>query len=77
MWSLMDLLSSQVVDLGYHDMSFISYLKEVQGVKCILGVDLESIPLRCSIDVGRDDYVPKREKPLEVTVSSYQIYIIK
>lgn len=61
----------QVVDLGYNDMSFIKYLKEVQGIRCILGVDLENIPLRCSLDlIGCEDHVPKRENPLEVTVSN-------
>ncbi|KOB73805.1 Uncharacterized protein OBRU01_10131 [Operophtera brumata] len=59
----------KVVDLGYHDMSFIKYLKEVSGIQCILGVDIESIPLRCSSDlIGCDDYGPKREKPLQVTL---------
>lgn len=63
-------LPIQVVDLGYHDMSFIKYLKELSGVRCILGVDIESIPLRCSSDlIGCDDYGPRRETPLQVTVS--------
>ncbi|KAM3966666.1 hen1 methyltransferase [Aphomia sociella] len=59
----------KVVDLGYHDMSFIKYLKEVPGVKCILGVDIESIPLRCSSDLfAGEEYSPKRENPLQVTL---------
>ncbi|XP_052754610.1 uncharacterized protein LOC113522915 [Galleria mellonella] len=57
----------KVVDLGYHDISFIKYLKEVPGIKCILGVDIESIPLRCSSDIfAIDEYSLKREKPLQV-----------
>ncbi|XP_063831087.1 small RNA 2'-O-methyltransferase [Ostrinia nubilalis] len=57
----------KVVDFGYHDMSFIKYLKEVPGIKKILGVDIESIPLRCSSDLlGCEEYVPKRENPLQV-----------
>nr|XP_034840858.1 small RNA 2'-O-methyltransferase [Maniola hyperantus] len=59
----------KVVDLGYHDMSFIKYLKDVPGIKHILGVDIESIPLRCSSDLlGCDNYVAKRETPLQVTL---------
>lgn len=66
-----------MVDFGYHDMSFIKYLKEVPGIKSILGVDIESIPLRCSSDLlGGEDYVPKRENPLQVTVSIKQNFII-
>lgn len=58
------------MDFGYHDMSFIKYLKDIPGVKNILGVDLETIPLRCSSDLlGCDQYVAKRENPLQVTVS--------
>ncbi|XP_053600608.1 uncharacterized protein Hen1 isoform X2 [Plodia interpunctella] len=57
----------KVVDLGYHDVSFIKYLKEIPGVKRILGVDLESIPLRCSSDLVIE-YTPKRENPLQVTL---------
>ncbi|XP_026728682.1 uncharacterized protein LOC113494504 isoform X3 [Trichoplusia ni] len=57
----------KVVDFGYHDMSFVKYLKEVPGIHCILGVDIETIPLRCSSDLlGGDDYAPKRETPLQV-----------
>ncbi|XP_059054179.1 uncharacterized protein LOC131848374 [Achroia grisella] len=59
----------KVVDLGYHDMSFIKYLKDMPGIKCILGVDIESIPLRCSSDMfAADEYSPKREHPLQVTL---------
>ncbi|CAG4926334.1 unnamed protein product [Colias eurytheme] len=59
----------KVVDFGYHDMSFIKYLKEVPGIKHILGVDIETIPLQCSSDLFRcDDYIPKRENPLKVTL---------
>ncbi|XP_045761580.1 uncharacterized protein LOC123864895 isoform X2 [Maniola jurtina] len=59
----------KVVDLGYHDMSFIRYLKDVPGIKQILGVDIESIPLRCSSDLlGCDNYIAKRENPLQVTL---------
>lgn len=51
-------------------MSFIRYLKEVPGIKNILGVDIESIPLRCSSDLlNVDNYVPKRENPLQIVVS--------
>ncbi|XP_013183355.2 uncharacterized protein LOC106129367 isoform X1 [Amyelois transitella] len=57
----------KVVDLGYHDVSFIKYLKEIPGVKRILGVDLDSIPLRCSSDLVIE-YSPKRENPLQVTL---------
>lgn len=58
------------MDLGYHDMSFIKYLKEVPGVHTVLGVDLEYIPLRCSSDLlGCEEYSRIRESPLEVTVS--------
>ncbi|XP_063891069.1 uncharacterized protein LOC110379170 [Helicoverpa armigera] len=59
----------KVVDFGHHDMSFIKYLKEVPGIRCILGVDIETIPLRCSSDLlGSDEYSPKRESPLQVTL---------
>ncbi|CAH2100267.1 unnamed protein product [Euphydryas editha] len=59
----------KVIDFGYHDMSFIKYLKDVPGIKHILGVDIESIPVRCSSDLlGCDNYVPKRESPLLVTL---------
>ncbi|XP_045502792.1 uncharacterized protein LOC123699803 [Colias croceus] len=59
----------KVVDFGYHDMSFIKYLKEVPGIKHILGVDIETIPLQCSSDLFRcEDYIPKRENPLKVTL---------
>ncbi|XP_075990957.1 hen1 methyltransferase [Anticarsia gemmatalis] len=59
----------KVVDFGYHDMSFIKYLKEVPGIQRILGVDLESIPLRCSSDLfGGDEYAPRRESPLQITL---------
>uniref|UniRef100_A0A2A4JR26 Small RNA 2'-O-methyltransferase n=1 Tax=Heliothis virescens TaxID=7102 RepID=A0A2A4JR26_HELVI len=59
----------KVVDFGHHDMSFIKYLKEVPGIRCILGVDIETIPLRCSSDlIGSDEYTPKRESPLQVTL---------
>ena len=52
-------------------MSFIKYLKDIPGVKHILGVDLETIPLRCSSDLlGCDQYIIKRENPLQVTVST-------
>lgn len=58
-------------------MSFIKYLKEVPGVRCILGVDIESIPLRCSSDLfGCEDYVPKSENPLQVTVSKDYFVLI-
>lgn len=58
------------MDLGYHDMSFIKYLKDVPGVHTILGVDIETIPLRCSSDLlGCEEYAPIRESPLQVTVS--------
>ncbi|KAJ8734592.1 hypothetical protein PYW08_013842 [Mythimna loreyi] len=59
----------KVVDFGHHDMSFIKYLKDVPGIRCILGVDIETIPLRCSSDLlGGDEYSPKRESPLKVTL---------
>lgn len=59
----------QIVDLGYHDTSFIKYLKEVPEIKHILGVDTESVPLRCSSDlIAYGDYIPKRESPLRITV---------
>ncbi|KAJ2946611.1 hypothetical protein O0L34_g12669 [Tuta absoluta] len=58
---------SKVVDLGYHDMSFIKYLKDLPGVDCILGVDLEGIALRCSFDLlDCGDYGSKRENPLQI-----------
>lgn len=57
------------MDFGYHDMSFIKYLKEVPGIQHILGVDIESMPLRCSSDLfAGDEYTPRRESPLQVTV---------
>lgn len=59
----------KVVDLGYHDMSFIKYLKEVSGIKSILGVDLETIPLQCSSDLlSCNEYAPKRETPLQISL---------
>ncbi|XP_026324132.1 uncharacterized protein LOC113233283, partial [Hyposmocoma kahamanoa] len=59
----------KVIDLGYHDMSFIKYLKDVPGVHTILGVDIETIPLRCSSDLlGCEEYAPIRENPLQVTL---------
>ncbi|XP_022823813.1 uncharacterized protein LOC111354527 isoform X2 [Spodoptera litura] len=59
----------KVVDFGHHDMSFVKYLKEVPGIRYILGVDIETIPLRCSSDLlGGDEYSPKRESPLQVTL---------
>ncbi|CAB3259144.1 unnamed protein product [Arctia plantaginis] len=59
----------KVVDFGYHDMSFIKYLKEVPGIQRILGVDIESMPLRCSSDLfTSDEYTPRRESPLQVTL---------
>ncbi|KAH9645783.1 hypothetical protein HF086_012510 [Spodoptera exigua] len=59
----------KVVDFGHHDMSFIKYLKEVPGIRYILGVDIETIPLRCSSDLlSGDEYSPKRESPLQVTL---------
>lgn len=57
----------KVVDIGYHDLSFIKYLKEVPGVCQILGVDIESLPLKCSSDV-LDDYNSRRESPLQITL---------
>ncbi|XP_052747558.1 uncharacterized protein LOC112054307 [Bicyclus anynana] len=60
---------NKVVDFGYHDMSFIKYLKELQGINHILGVDIETIPLQCSSDLlGCDNYVTRRENPLQVTL---------
>lgn len=62
------------MDFGHHDMSFIKYLKEVPGIHTILGVDIETIPLRCSSDLlGGDEYSPKRESPLKVTVRKQSI----
>ncbi|XP_050352136.1 uncharacterized protein LOC126774635 [Nymphalis io] len=59
----------KVVDFGYHNMSFIKYLKDVPGLKYILGVDIETIPVRCSSDLlGSENYVSKRESPLQVTL---------
>lgn len=59
----------KVVEFGYHDLSFTKYLKDVPGVKHILGVDLESIPLKCSSDLlACDTCMPKREDPLYVTL---------
>ncbi|XP_039745464.1 uncharacterized protein LOC120623492 [Pararge aegeria] len=59
----------KVVDFGYHDMSFIKYLKDVPGIKHILGVDIETIPLQCSSDLlGCDNYIARRENPLKVTL---------
>ncbi|KAJ8734235.1 hypothetical protein PYW07_014786 [Mythimna separata] len=59
----------KVVDFGHHDMSFIKYLKDVPGIHSILGVDIETIPLRCSSDLlGDDEYSPKRESPMKVTL---------
>ncbi|XP_050674299.1 small RNA 2'-O-methyltransferase isoform X2 [Leptidea sinapis] len=57
----------KVVDFGYHDMSFIKYLKEVPGIKHVLGVDIETIPLQCSsLILGCDEHT--RENPLKVTL---------
>lgn len=57
-------------------MSFIKYLKDIPGVRHILGVDLEILPLRCSSNLLKSDqYIPKRETPLEVTVSIMAIII--
>ncbi|CAG5041760.1 unnamed protein product [Parnassius apollo] len=59
----------KVVDLGYHDMSFIKYLKEVPGVEHILGVDIETVPLRCSSDLlANGEFANKRETPLQITL---------
>lgn len=59
----------KVVDIGYHDMSFIKYLKELPGIQHIMGVDIEAIPLQSSSDLlVCDDYAPKRENPLKITV---------
>ncbi|KPJ06663.1 Small RNA 2'-O-methyltransferase [Papilio machaon] len=59
----------KIVDLGYHDMTFIKYLKEVPGVKHILGVDIENVSLRCSPDIICDgEYAPRRETPLQITL---------
>nr|XP_026484585.1 small RNA 2'-O-methyltransferase isoform X2 [Vanessa tameamea] len=59
----------KVVDFGYHNMSFIKYLKDVPGLKYILGVDVETIPVRCSSDLLEcESYVSKRESPLQVTL---------
>ncbi|XP_046972913.1 uncharacterized protein LOC124539652 [Vanessa cardui] len=59
----------KVVDFGYHNMSFIKYLKDVPGLKYILGVDIETIPVRCSSDLLEcENYVCKRESPLQVTL---------
>ncbi|KAG6457074.1 hypothetical protein O3G_MSEX010095 [Manduca sexta] len=59
----------KVADLGHHDMSFIKYLKDVPGIRRILGVDIETIPLRCSSDLlACDNYVLRRENPLNVTL---------
>lgn len=50
-------------------MTFIKYLKEVPGVKHILGVDIENVSLHCSPDVICDgEYAPMRETPLQITV---------
>ncbi|XP_072935151.1 uncharacterized protein Hen1 [Epargyreus clarus] len=60
---------TKVVDFGYNDTSFIKYLKDVPGIKCILGVDIESLHLRCSSDLlSCDDYAPRRETPLQITL---------
>ncbi|XP_047541791.1 uncharacterized protein LOC125074500 [Vanessa atalanta] len=59
----------KVVDFGYHNMSFIKYLKDVPGLKYILGVDIETIPVRCSSDLLEcENYVSKTESPLQVTL---------
>ncbi|XP_047514104.1 uncharacterized protein LOC125055680 isoform X1 [Pieris napi] len=59
----------KVVELGYHDLSFIKYLKEVPGIQHIMGVDIEAIPLQNSSDLlGFEDFGQKRENPLKVTL---------
>ncbi|XP_022127568.2 uncharacterized protein LOC111001836 [Pieris rapae] len=59
----------KVVELGYHDLSFIKYLKEVPGIQHIMGVDIEAIPLQSSSDLlGSEDYGQKRENPLKITL---------
>ncbi|XP_045512911.1 uncharacterized protein LOC123707143 isoform X2 [Pieris brassicae] len=59
----------KVVEFGYHDLSFIKYLKEVPGIQHIMGVDIEAIPLQSSSDLlGCEDYGQKRENPLKVTL---------
>ncbi|CAK1548182.1 unnamed protein product [Leptosia nina] len=59
----------KVADFGYHDMSFIKYLKEVPGIQHIMGVDIETIPIQSSSDLlSSEDYMPKRENPLKVTL---------
>lgn len=56
-------------------MSFIKYLKDVPGIKHILGVDIETIPLMCSSQLlGSDSYAARRENPLKVTVSILDKY---
>ncbi|KAJ0180985.1 hypothetical protein K1T71_003070 [Dendrolimus kikuchii] len=58
----------KIVDLGYHDMSFIKYLQETPGVKCIMGVDIDSIPLLCSSELTFNNYPPKSKDPLQITL---------
>lgn len=60
----------KVVDLGYHDMSFIKYLQDVPGVKHILGVDIENLPLECSSQLLTfNNYTSnKRDNPLKITL---------
>ncbi|XP_011555432.2 uncharacterized protein LOC105386545 isoform X2 [Plutella xylostella] len=58
----------KVVELGYHDLSFMKYLKEVPGIQTILGVDLDGMALRCSSDLLSDDYPDDGKDPLTITL---------
>nr|XP_032524665.1 uncharacterized protein LOC116775511 [Danaus plexippus plexippus] len=59
----------KVVDIGYHDMSFIKYLIDMPGIKHIMGVDIDPITLRCSSDLleSKSNFT-KRDNPLKITL---------
>ncbi|GBP96127.1 Small RNA 2'-O-methyltransferase [Eumeta japonica] len=59
----------KVVDLGYHDASFIKYLKEVPGIHTILAVDIETLPLSHSSDLFKSNsHSTRKEDQLKIVL---------
>ncbi|CAG9575548.1 unnamed protein product [Danaus chrysippus] len=59
----------KVVDIGYHDMSFIKYLIDMPGIKHIMGVDIDPTTLRCSSELLESKInITKRDNPLKITL---------